>query len=249
MINLKTAEEIKRIKEACVIAAETHRGLEKMIEPGVSTGKLDTWAKSFIERKGGTPAFLDYMGFPASLCISINEEVIHGIPGTRTLKEGDIVSIDLGVELKGFYSDMAVTYPVGTLSKEVETLVQVTRESLNLGLEHAVYKGRIHDISRAVYNHATEYGFGVVREYCGHGVGYSQHEDPQIPNYVSRGPNPRLKKGMVLAIEPMINLGSGEVDVLADGWTVVTEDRLPSAHWEHQIAIFEDRTEILTDIE
>jgi methionyl aminopeptidase len=220
-----------------------------MVEPGITTGELDSWAKDFIERHDGTPAFLDYMGFPASLCISVNEEVIHGIPGRRKLKQGDIVSIDLGVELGGYYSDMAATYPVGSISDELERLVRVTKESLELGLEQAVFKNRVHDISRAVYDHAVHNGYGVVREYCGHGVGYSQHEDPQIPNYVSKGPNPRLKKGMVLAIEPMINMGTERVDILVDGWTVVTEDRTPSAHWEHTIAIFEDRTEILTALE
>jgi methionyl aminopeptidase len=246
MMKLKTIDEIARIREACVVAAETHKGLAEMIEPGITTGELDRWAKHFINKRGGTPAFLNYMGFPASLCVSVNEEVIHGIPGKRSLTAGDIVSIDLGVELAGYYSDMAATYPVGKIDPELEQLVRVTKESLDLGLEQAIFKQRIHDISRAVYDHASSYGYGVVREYCGHGVGYSQHEDPQIPNYVSRGPNPRLKKGMVLAIEPMINLGSAEVDVLSDGWTVVTEDRQPSAHWEHTIAIFEDHTEILT---
>ena len=249
MIKLKSADEIQRIRESCVVAAQTHRGLEEMVSPGVTTGELDRWARSFIEKNGGTPAFLNYMGFPGSICVSVNEEVIHGIPGRRKLQEGDIVSIDLGVELQGYYSDMAATYQVGEVLPELKQLVEVTKQCLDLGLREARARKRVHDISRAVYDHASGYGYGVVREYCGHGVGYSQHEDPQIPNYVSKGPNPRLKRGMVLAIEPMINIGGSQVTVLDDGWTVVTEDHRPSAHWEHTIAIFEDHTEILTLID
>jgi methionyl aminopeptidase len=249
MIRLKTADEIARIRDASKLLAETHAELAKLVEPGIQTAELDAFARDYIERHGGRPAFLDYMGYPASLCISINEEVIHGIPGKRALVSGDIVSMDLGVELKGYYSDMARTVAVGSISEEMEQLVRVTRECLYSGIEQVQAKRRIHDISKAVFAHASRYGYGVVREYCGHGVGYTQHEDPQIPNYVSRGANPRMKRGMVLAIEPMINLGGAEVTVLDDEWTVVTADGLPSAHWEHTVAVFDDHAEILTELE
>ncbi len=249
MIKLKTREEIDRIREASKILVETHMELAKMIEPGIPTEELDKFARRYIEKHGGSPAFLDYMGYPASLCVSINEEVIHGIPGARKLVEGDIVSMDLGVEIDGYYSDMARTVPVGRISEEAEKLIRVTYECLYMGIAQVQPKKRIHAISQAVYDHAAANGYGVVREYCGHGVGYSQHEDPQIPNYVSRGANPRMKRGMVLAIEPMINLGGAEVSVLDDDWTVVTADGSLSAHWEHTIAVFDDHTEILTELE
>jgi methionyl aminopeptidase len=249
MIKLKSLEEIDRIREASKLLAETHMKLAKMVEPGIPTRELDDFARTHIETHGGTPAFLNYMGYPASLCVSVNDEVIHGIPGPRRLVEGDIVSMDLGVEIDGYYSDMARTVAVGRISEEAEKLIRVTYECLYRGIEQIQPKKRIHAISQAVYDHATEHGYGVVREYCGHGVGYSQHEDPQIPNYVSRGANPRIKKGMVMAIEPMINLGGAGVSVLDDEWTVVTADGSLSAHWEHTIAVFDDHSEILTELD
>jgi methionyl aminopeptidase len=248
MVRLKSVDEIERIRESSRLLAETHRELEKMIEPGISTGELDRFAQSYIEKRGGTPAFLDYMGYPASLCVSLNEEVIHGIPGKRSLKRGDIVSLDLGVELNGYYSDMARTIPVGKVSEEAQQLIDVTYQCLYKGIEQVRSKQRVHDISIAVYTHADAHGYGVVREYCGHGLGYSQHEEPQIPNYVGRGANPRLKRGMVIAIEPMINLGGREIVLLDDDWTVVTADGSLSAHWEHTIAVFDDHADILTEI-
>jgi methionyl aminopeptidase len=186
------------------------------------------------------------MNYPASLCVSINNEVIHGIPGPRKLKSGDIVSLDLGVELNGYFSDMAITLAVGEVSAARKKLMAVTRECLLAGIAEAVPGNRISDISRAVYDRAAASGYGVVREYCGHGVGFANHEDPQVPNYVGAGPNPRLKEGMVIAIDPMIYAGSGDIELLADGWTVVTTDGKDSAHFEHTVAVVKNGMEILT---
>jgi len=202
--------------------------------------------QSACRKLGARPAFLGYQGYPAAVCVSVNEAVIHGIPGKRKLNEGDIVSIDCGLEHRGFFSDAALTLPVGRVSPEAEKLMRVTRECLERAVEKAVFGARIHDISAAVYRHARDSGFGVVRDYCGHGVGLALHEEPQVPNYVGLGPNPRLREGMVLAVEPMINAGGDEVEVLEDGWTVVTADGRLSAHFEHTIAVFRDRTEVLT---
>ncbi len=249
MIRLKTVDEIAKIRESCRLLAETHLEIEKLVDVGITTLELDAFARSYIEKHGGKPAFLNYMGYPASLCTSVNHVVIHGIPNRKKLKEGDIISLDLGIDLKGYFSDAARTLPVGRISPESQELIDVTRECLYLGIEQARSGNRINHISRAVYDHARTHGMGVVREYCGHGVGFSQHEDPQIPNYVSRGSNPRIKPGMILAIEPMINRGSGGVVLLDDEWTVETEDGELSAHWEHTIAIFKDHTEILTSLD
>ncbi len=246
MIKLKSLNEIDAIRESCQFLAETHREIKKLITVGITTRELDSFARDFIEKRGGVPAFLNYMGYPASLCTSVNEVVIHGIPSKRKLKEGDIISLDLGIDYKGFFSDAAVTLPVGNISEEAEKLIRVTKEALYLAIDKAVVGNRIHDISRAVFNHAKNENYGVVRDFCGHGVGYSIHEAPQVPNYVGSGPNPRIKKGMVLAIEPMINLGVDDVRVLDDDWTVKTMDNKISAHWEHTVAVFEDHTEILT---
>ena len=203
----------------------------------------------YIIRHGGKPAFLNYMGYPASLCTSVNQVVIHGIPNKKPLQAGDIISLDLGIDLNGYFSDAARTLPVGKIAAEAEELIHVTRESLYRGISQVKVGNRISHISRAVHDHAVGHGYGVVREYCGHGVGYSQHEDPQIPNYVSRGVNPRIRAGMVLAIEPMINQWSGDVVLLDDDWTVETADGGLSAHWEHTVAVFEDHAEILTEID
>ena len=246
MIRLKTTEEIKRIRASCRLLAETYSALIKIIEENITTEELDKFAYDFIKRHGGTPAFLNYQGYPASLCTSVNQVVIHGIPGKQKLKQGDIISLDLGINLKGYYSDAALTFPVGKITKEAENLLSVTREALYLGIEKAVAGNRIKDISGAVYSHAKNHNYGVVREYCGHGVGFNVHEDPQIPNYIGPGPNPRLKPRMVLAIEPMINLGTDDVVILEDSWSVITADNSISAHFEHTVAIFEDHTEILT---
>jgi len=246
MIRLKNDAEIDRIREAGSILGQTLGKLKTMAKEGITTAELDDFARDFVRGHGAEPAFLGYMDFPASLCVAINEQVIHGIPGKTKLKNGDIVGLDLGVNVGGYYADAAITVPVGEISAEREKLIQVGRECLAMGIEQAVCGNRISHISQAIYNHARSNSFSVVRQYCGHGVGFSQHEDPQIPNYVSRGPNPRLKPGMILALEPMINRGTWEVQILDDNWTVVTADRRDSAHFEHTIAIHKDHTEILT---
>jgi methionyl aminopeptidase len=246
MIRLKNAEQLVGIRKSCSLLSELFYHIVPMIHAGVSTVELDGAARSFIEARGGRPAFLGYEGYPASLCISVNEVVIHGIPGRERLKEGDIVGLDCGIDLGGYFSDAALTVPVGRVSAEAEDLLRVTRECLSRAIAAVKPGARIHDVSRAVYGHAVSHGFGVVRQYCGHGVGFSPHEDPQIPNYVSPGPNPRIVPGMVLAIEPMINLGTGDVRLLDDDWTVVTMDRKLSAHFEHTVAVLPDGVEVLT---
>lgn len=249
MIRLKNEKEIAGIRESARLLSRTIAELKKLVVEGIATRELDAFAKSYIQGHGGKPWFLGYMNYPASLCISINSEVIHGIPGPRRLKAGDIVSLDVGVNLNGYFSDAAVTLPVGVVSKKREMLMRVTRECLELAVEQAVPGNRVGDISRTVFEHAVSNSCGVVRDYCGHGVGFSPHEDPQIPNYVGAGPNPRLKEGMVLAIEPMINAGTGDVELLDDGWTVVTADGSDSAHFEHTVAVLGDRMEILTSFD
>jgi methionyl aminopeptidase len=246
MIRLKNHAEIEKIREAGFILSETLEKLKAMVEEGISTAELDGFARDYIRSRGGEPSFLGYMNFPGSLCVAINHEVIHGIPDKTRLKRGDIIGLDLGVNVGGYYADAAVTLPVGRVSAAREQLIRVARECLELGIEQAVYGNRISHISEAIYNHARSNSFEVVRQYCGHGVGFSQHEEPQVPNYVSSGPNPRIKPGMILALEPMINSGDWQVRLLEDKWTVVTADRSDSAHFEHTVAIHKDHTEILT---
>jgi methionyl aminopeptidase len=220
--------------------------LRPSVVPGVPLIELDRIAEEFIRKRGGRPAFLDYEGFPATLCLSVNEVVIHGIPDKRKLVEGDIIGIDSGIDLDGYYSDAAITLPVGSVSPEARKLMAVTRECLDRAIAAVVPGSRIHDISRAVFSLATRNGYGVVRQYCGHGVGLDIHEDPQIPNYVSPGPNPRLIPGMTIAIEPMINAGTAAVKVLDDDWTVVTMDGSLSAHYEHTVLVTQEGAEPLT---
>jgi methionyl aminopeptidase len=246
VIRLKNAEQLAGIRRSCSLLSELFKVLVPMTREGVTTAELDEAARSFIVSHGGKPAFLDYEGYPASLCTSVNEVVIHGIPDKTRIKDGDIVGLDCGIDLDGFFSDAALTVPVGQVSKDVDDLLRVTRECLDRALAAVKPGARIHDISRAVYGYAVAHGYGVVRQYCGHGVGFSPHEDPQIPNYVSPGPNPRLVPGMVLAIEPMINLGTGDVRLLDDDWTVMTLDRKVSAHYEHTVAVLPDGIEVLT---
>jgi methionyl aminopeptidase len=246
MIQLKTNDDILRIKEASVILAETFIKIERSINEGITTKELDSIAYDYIHKKGAKPTFLGYFNFPASICISINNEVIHGIPGSRKLKNGDIVGIDLGVTYKGYISDAAKTFAIGEISSEDKKLLKTTEECLQIGIAKAIATNRIGDISRSINNHALQNGFQVVREYCGHGVGFSLHEDPQIFNYPASGPNKRLQAGMVIAIEPMLNCGTWQVRLLDDGWTVVTADGKNSAHFEHTVAIYADHTEILT---
>lgn len=246
MIQLKTARQLDGIRTSCKLLIETFKFVEPLIQVGVSTKEVDAKVHDYITSRGGRPSFLGYNGFPASICASVNEMVIHGIPDDTPLKEGDIVGIDIGIDLDGYFSDSAVTYAVGTVDGRIRELMKATKESLFLGIERAKVGNRIKDISGAVYGHTKDKGYGVVRPYCGHGVGLAIHEDPQVPNYVGRGPNPRLKPGMVLAIEPMINLGGDDVYVAEDDWTVITADHSISAHFEHTVAILEDRTEIMT---
>jgi len=248
MIKLKNEEQISRIRESGHILAELFKAIEPMIQPGISTGEIDDFVKDYLTERKAKPAFLGYGGFPGSFCASINQEVIHGIPSPkRYLKEGDIIGCDIGVDLDGFISDSAKTFPVGTISEPLKNLLKVTEECLYKGIEQAVVGNRIKDIGKAVSEYIKPYGFGIVHSYCGHGVGLAVHEDPQISNnYPSRGPNPRIRPGMVLAIEPMVNLGTSEVSLLDDDWTVVTDDASMSAHFEHTVAVFEDHTEILT---
>jgi len=246
MLRLKTNEDIKGIANSCALLSQLFDILKKEIRAGITTKYLDEVTQTFIYDNKAEPAFLGYMNYPAALCVSVNEEVIHGIPGKRVIKEGDIVSLDCGINYNGYFSDAALTIPIEPVTSEVSKLLQVTKECLERAIQAIRIDARIHDISRAVFNHAKAYGFGVVREYCGHGVGFSQHEDPQIPNYVSSGPNPRLKPRMVLAIEPMINLGTDAVYELDDGWTVVTADKKPSAHFEHTVAVTAEGPLVLT---
>lgn len=249
MIRLKTPEEVKGIRESCKLLSELLLALRGIVQEGVSTKDIDAFVRTECKRMGAAPAFLGYQGYPAAICTSVNDVVIHGIPNKRKLRKGDIISLDCGLEYHGYYSDAAFTLPIGTISPEALRLLQVTKECLELALGQAVAGNRVHDISRAVYQHAKANRLGVVREFCGHGVGLQQHEDPQIPNYVGRGPNPRLKPGMVLAIEPMINAGEDDVFVEEDNWTVKTADHSLSAHFEHTIAILEEGTEVLTQWE
>jgi len=246
MIKLKNEEQIAGIKRSCDLLSRLFAILKPAIQPGVSTGALDHLAFEFIKDHSGEPAFLNYMDYPASLCISINEEVIHGIPGKRLIRDSDVVGIDCGINLDGFFSDAAFTSALPPVEPAARQLVQVTEECLDRAIKAIEPGARVSAISRAVFSHAKAHGYGVVRQYCGHGVGFSQHEDPQVPNYVSAGPNPRLVPGMVLAIEPMINLGTGDVKDLDDGWTVVTSDGKLSAHFEHTVLVTATGAMILT---
>lgn len=246
MIILKSKAELEVMREAGRIVALTHQELAKAIKPGVTTKQLDELAETFIRSMGATPSFKGYGGFPGSICTSVNEELVHGIPGKRTLQEGDIISLDIGAQFQGFHGDSAWTYPVGTISPENQMLLRVTEESLFKGLEQARSGARLSDISHAIQVHAEAAGFTLVREYVGHGIGQNLHEDPQVPNYGPPNRGPRLKPGMVLAVEPMVNAGERYVRTLEDNWTVVTVDRKNCAHFEHTIAITEDGYEIFT---
>ena len=248
MIKLKSKKEIEKIKSSGKILAETFEIIKEQLKPGITTKDIDIIAADYINKCRARAAFKGYMGYPASICISVNDEVIHGIPSNRIINEGDIVSLDLGVDLEGYISDSAITLPVGKIQKETSQLLQITRECLLKGIEMAITGNRVSDISKAVFIHAKKYNYGIVRDYCGHGVGYSLHEEPQIPNYINNGPNPRLKSGMVIAIEPMINLGGDDVVLMKDKWTVKTADMSMSAHFEHTIAVLDGKAEILTSL-
>ncbi len=249
MIIIKNSEEIKKIKKASKIVAKVLDELRSYIKEGITTKTIELFIENLILKMGGIPAFKGYRGYPASVCISINSQVVHGIPSDKVyIESGDIVSIDVGVIFDGFYGDAAYTYGVGEVSEETQRLLKVTEESLYKGIEKAVVGNRIGDISEAIQNHVESNGFSVVRAFVGHGIGRSLHEDPQIPNFGKRGMGPKLKKGMTLAIEPMVNAGTHEVVMLSDGWTAVTKDGSLSAHFEHTIVITENEPEILTKL-
>ena len=249
MIVLRTAKEIDMIRKACQISAEALQLAGEAVKPGITTYEIDQIAYRYIKKQGAEPNFLNYNGFPATACISINDEVIHGIPSKkRVLKEGDIVSIDLGAKVNGYNGDNAATFACGVISDEAKRLCDTTRESLYLGIEQAVAGNRIGDIAFAIQSYCEERGFSVVREYTGHGVGTHLHEDPSVPNYGTAGRGQRLLPGMTIAIEPMINLGSKAVKCLPDGWTVKTLDGKLSAHFEHTIAITKGEPLILTKL-
>jgi methionyl aminopeptidase len=246
MITLKTEKEIAYMRDAGRVVAGAHRELASAVKPGVTTAELDSIAESFILAKSARPAFKGLYGFPSTICASPNEQVVHGIPGLRVLENGDIISIDIGAEINGYYGDSAVTLPVGEIDGDTRLLLKVTEESLYQGIEQAVKGNRLSDISHAVQKHVESNGFSVVRDYVGHGIGRSMHEEPQVPNFGRAGRGPRLEAGMTLAIEPMVNMGTHEVRTLQDNWTVVTRDMKKSAHFEHTIAITDDKPEILT---
>jgi methionyl aminopeptidase len=246
MIHYKTSEEVQLIRNSAEILGKAHGEVAKHVKEGVKTSFLDKVAEEFIRDHQGVPSFKGYNGFPSSLCISVNEVVVHGFPSGYVLKDGDIISIDCGVFHQGFHSDCAYTYPVGEVSPQVLSLLKATKESLYLGIEKAVFGNRIGDIGHAIQKFVEAKGYTVVRELVGHGLGKSLHESPEVPNYGKKGSGPALNKGLVIAIEPMVNLGSRNVVQERDGWTIRTADRKPSAHYEHTIVVFEDRTEILT---
>ncbi|MBP3420369.1 MAG: type I methionyl aminopeptidase [Marinifilaceae bacterium] len=250
MFSEKTKEEIELLRESNLLVGKTLGEVAKIIRPGISTLELDAVAEEFIRSNGAVPGFLGYGGFPNTLCISVNDEVVHGIPSAkRILQEGDIVSVDCGVLKNGYYGDSAYTFEVGEVSPEVHNLLVATKEALYKGIEQAVVGRRIGDIGSAVQNYCESRGYSVVRELVGHGVGKELHEDPQVPNYGSRGQGSKLKEGMVIAIEPMINLGERFVVMNRDGWTIRTRDGKPSAHFEHTVAVAKGRAEILSSFQ
>lgn len=246
MIVLKSDRELKIMKQAGKIAAHTLEILKKAIRPGITTQELDKIAEEYILSKGARPAFKGYRGFPATICTSINEQVVHGIPGEHRLEEGDIISIDVGVVIDGYYGDTAATFPVGKVSREAEELIEITQNCFFEGIKYARKGNRLTDISHAIQNYVESRGCSVVRDYVGHGIGREMHEPPQIPHFGPPGKGPRLEKGMTLAIEPMVNRGGFKVKTMEDNWTVVTVDGSLSAHYEHTVAITDGEPEILT---
>ena len=246
MISIKSEYEISLLQKAGNIVYLTHQYLKDYIKPGITTKELDRLAEDFIRSHDATPSFKNYNGFPASICTSINEEVVHGIPSNRKLKNGDIISIDIGACYKGYHGDSAWSYPVGTISKEKEYLLEHTKNALFEGLKQIKPGNRIGDISNAVETYANRYKLGVVRELVGHGVGTKLHEDPNVPNYGRKNTGPILKEGMVIAVEPMLNLGTRQIFILDDDWTIITGDNKPSAHFEHTVAVTKDGYKILT---
>ncbi|MBR9922175.1 MAG: type I methionyl aminopeptidase [Bacteroidetes bacterium] len=248
MIFFKTDEEIELMRQSNLLVCKTHAHVAAMIRPGITGADLDREAETFIRDHGARPAFKGYNGFPATLCISLNEQVVHGIPSDQVLKEGDVVSLDCGVELNGFFGDSAYTYPIGDPGEEVMKLLRVTNTSLYKGIEQAVTGKRLGDIGFAIQEYVErQNGFGVVRELVGHGIGRNLHEEPEVPNYGKRGRGIKLKDGLVIAIEPMVNLGKKSVKQASDGWTVISRDGTVSAHYEHSIAVRDGKADILSD--
>ena len=249
MIYYKTEEEIDLIRNSSLLVAKTHAEIAGLIKPGITTLALDKIAEEFIRDNGGVPAFKGYGGFPNTLCMSPNEQVVHGIPNDRVLIEGEILSVDCGVVMNGYYGDSAFTYEVGDVDTQTKQLLKVTKESLYKGIEQAVAGNRIGDIGYAVQKHAESFGYGVVRELVGHGVGKNLHESPEVPNYGRRGRGAKLQEGLVIAIEPMINMGTRKIMQHNDGWTITTIDNKPSAHFEHTIVVRKGKAEILSSFE
>jgi len=252
MIRLKNEKQINGIRKSCKMLSAMYRELIPIVKPGIQTTEIDMWVREWIKKSGGKPAFLNYSPkpkvkpYPAAICISVNDEVIHGIPSKYRIREGDLVSLDCGINLDGFISDQAISIEAGKVSGEVKKLNKITCESLYKAIAAVKAGDRLLQIARAVEGHIKPHGYGIVKDYCGHGVGFDLHEDPHVPN-TPHGANPKLTNGMVFAIEPMINLGTADVAVCDDDWTIVTADNKVSAHWEHTVAIFDGRTEVLTD--
>lgn len=242
----KTNEQIELIRISSLLVGSTLAAVASAIRPGITTLELDTLAEDYIRSHAGTPSFKNYKGYPKCLCISVNEEVVHGIPGSRELKEGDVVSVDCGVFKNSYHGDSAYTFAIGPVPAETQKLMQVTKESLAKGVEQAIAGNRLGDIGFAIQLHAESHGFGVVRELVGHGIGRRLHEKPEVPNYGKRGGGIQLKAGLVIAIEPMINMGKKNVKQLADGWTIVTTDLKPAAHYEHTVAIQPGKADVLS---
>ena len=248
MIILKSAEEIEKMRKSGQIAAQISQKLTEKVKPGVTTKELDRVASTLIKMHKARPAFLGFRGFPASICTSVNDQIVHGIPGSYRLREGDIISLDFGVVHQGYYSDMAMTLPVGSISEDAQRLIEVTRSALVSGISQMVPGNRLYDISSAIQECAESNGFSVVRDLVGHGIGQKMHEEPQIPNFGKKSTGPYLKAGMVFALEPMVNMGGYEIRTLDDHWTVVTADGSLSCHFEHTVAITDNGPEILTEL-
>ena len=245
-IPIKNHVEVEKMRISCRIASEILEKTGALIQPGVNTGEVDRAAASFMREANAKSAFLNYRGFPGNICISVNNEVVHGIGGSRRIQYGDIVKLDIGVIVNGWVGDTATTIPVGVIDSGIQRLLMVTEETLAMAITHAVEGRRLGDMCSAIEDEIVANGYSVVREFVGHGVGKKLHEEPQVPNYGRKGTGPRLKAGMVLAIEPMVNMGTGGVKILSDGWTVVTSDGKPSAHFEHTVLITKGEPEILT---
>jgi len=248
MVTLKSKRELEIMRDASRIVGEILQELRPLVQPGITTRELDRIAEEKTLKRGAAPAFKGYRGFPRTLCTSINHEVVHGIPGNRELKEGDIVGLDFGVIYNGYYGDSAITVPVGEISQDLKQLLRVAEECLYLGIDQMVPGNHLSDISRAIQTHAESHGYSLVKEFGGHGIGRRLHEEPMVLNYVVNGRGIKLKPGLVLAVEPMVNLGGDQVRILSDRWTVVTVDGKPSAHFEHTIAITEHGPHILTKV-